>query len=260
MSTTLAEGPTATQTSPARPRAGRVWSRVALACALLAAAGAVRLYQGRQVDVLMKKGEKPAFPLSQIAKELPPWHVAYESTLPPEIARGAGSVDSVNRYYVDGRTGVPITALVLYGRALVMRDHAPQVCYPASGHVALDEPVRRTIEYTRPDGTPGKAQFLAQVFARGDGATAQRHMVYHSWYYNDHWTPDTAGPKQFQRVPGMYKLHVDRVAVPGEVPGDKDPCESLLRVLVPEMERHLAANAPPHDPRATPSPAAAQAP
>ncbi len=258
MSTTLAQEPITTPTAPATSRAGRVWVRVALACILLAVAGAVRFYQGRKVDLLMEGGKTPAFPLSQIAKELPPWHVSNESTLPLEIARGAGSIDSVNRHYVDERTGVPINALVLYGRALSMRDHAPQVCYPASGHVAIDEPVRRTIDYTKPDGTAGQAVFYGQVFAKGDGASAERHMVYHTWYYNDHWTPETAGPKLFQRVPGMYKLHVDRVAVPGEIPGDNDPCESLLKVLVPEMERRMSGDATAMTPAPTPKSTAAR--
>ena len=167
------------------------------------------------------------------------------------MRQGTGSADSLARKYADERTGVRIDLLALYGRAGEMHIHAPQLCYPATGHVAVGEPARRTIEYRRPDGEAAKADFFAQVFAKGDGPTAERHTVYHTWYYNGHWVPDEANPKQYQRVPGMYKVHVDRPSMPGESPENddpKDPCESFLSEVLTEMERRMAAA----DPKAKP--------
>lgn len=246
MTTSLAERPLPT-TAPPRPRGGKIWARVALACALLAAAGGARAWQGRRIKAWMDQGASASFPLSEISKELGPWRAIAEASLPPEISRGIGSADSISRKYADERTGLPIDLMVLYGRAMTMHFHSPQICYPSNGHVAGTEPIRRTISYLKPDGTPAKADFLAQVFVKGDGPAAERHIVYHTWYYNNRWLPDEANPKQFQRTPGIYKVHVDRIAVPGESPESddpKDPCESLLAETLTEMERRMAEPQP----------------
>lgn len=224
-----------------RPRSRAGWApvRVALAVLALAASGAVRLWQERQIETRMKAGGKLAFKLDDLPKSLGPWQAIDAKVLDPEIARGAGSTDSIARTYADDRTGVQLGVLVLYGPALHMHIHAPERCYPAAGYEKTDGPARRVIEYRRPGGETGQATVANLVFAKGEGPAAELKQVCYAWGYDGRWTPDLMGPKYYQRVPGMFKVHIDRRAAPGETLAAENPSESLLRELLPQIEARL---------------------
>jgi hypothetical protein len=65
--------------------------------------------------------------------------------------------------------------------------------------------------------------------------------VYYTWHYG-RWTPQRAITKQIDRIPGMYKVHLDRAVGEREsLDQESNPCESLLALLIPEMDRRMAA-------------------
>jgi hypothetical protein len=235
---------------PTPRRSAGGWLRVALACGVLAAAGAGRAWQGYQVQRYMETGKQSPFPLADLPKQLGPWSMAEDKVLDPAIQRGASAVDSVSRTYVDDRTGVAVGVLVLYGPALGMHLHAPTRCYPAVGYNLIEGPERRDIAYTRRDGTAAHATVDALTFARGEGATAERRQVFYTWGHDDHWSPILMGPKAYQRVPGMFKVHLDRHSAPGEALDAGSPCESLLESLLPEIDARVAASRGPAAPAA----------
>ena len=251
--------------APAPSRTAGAWLRVALACGILAAAGAVRAWQGQQIAGFMERGRACPFPLDDLPRTVGPWTTTEEQVLDPAIQRGAAATESVSRTYVDDRTGVGVGLLVLYGPALGMNLHSPARCYPAAGYALDGDPVRRDLSYTRRDGTQGHAAVAALTFTRGEGPAAERKQVYYAWGHDGRWSPDLMSPKAYQRVPGMFKVHLERRSAAGEAIDADNPCESLLRSLLPEIDARLAnrgqsqARAKAPAPAAgTPAPAAAR--
>ena len=87
-------------------------------------------------------------------------------------------------------------------------------------------------------------------FNRGQGGLLERQQVYYSWRYAGRWSPAVPTLNEMTRGGGMYKVHVARPLGPAELT-DPDaleavdgPCEAFLRVLLPEIERRLAAAGP----------------
>jgi hypothetical protein len=64
--------------------------------------------------------------------------------------------------------------------------------------------------------------------------------VYYTWRYNGRWTPDVGKQKQFERISGMYKVHVARRLTDRERRDVANPNEAFLESLVTEMERQMS--------------------
>ena len=174
------EAPPAAATAsdgPPRGRAAAVWPRLALACALLGAAGGLRAWQERRVDARLASGLEAPFPLAELPLEVGDWRGA-AAELDPRIAQNAGSIDSTLRSYVNRRTGVRLEVIALYGPAAGLRIHAPERCYPQAGY----EPVGDVLHH-EVDAGPGRpaAQFRSLVYAKGEGGRAERQEVYYAW-------------------------------------------------------------------------------
>jgi hypothetical protein len=210
------------------------WLRVVLVCAVLVGSGGVRFWQAWKVDALFETGGKSSFPLQELPLTLGSWQGA-DASLDPQIARKAGASDAISRRYVDQTTGATVELIVLYGPAVELFFHTPEVCYPGAGYTQLDGPDQRVI------GTGGvHAPFRSLVFVKGQVADADRVEVYYSWRYHGRWTPEFGTFKQFERIPGVYKIQLARRLTEQERRDVGPPCESLLDVLVPEIEHRLA--------------------
>ncbi|MEO6811421.1 MAG: exosortase-associated EpsI family protein [Isosphaeraceae bacterium] len=230
--------------APAQPKRGsslvRLWAGVVLAVALLTTSLAVRVWQGQRFDQVMREGRKPPFTLSSLPVTLGPWQGSDEQ-LDPRIAQATGSTDHVFRSFIDTRTGVQLSVIILYGPAAEVFIHAPDNCYPAQGYHAAEDVVTRVMD---PDGVA--APFQATIYAKGEGGQAEREDVYHCWYYSGRWTPELPIIKHAERIPGMLKVHVWRRASDGEFRDNYNPCEDFLNRLVPEIQRRLvSAGLPP---------------
>jgi hypothetical protein len=241
----VAAGPVAA----AGPGRGVPWGRVALACALLLGSAAVRLWQARRVGAEIVAGRMPPFPLKELPLELGPWKGS-DGELNPEIASAAGCTGNIARVYEDERTGLKLSVIVLYGPAASIYIHAPELCYPKAGFGQEMGPIGRAIEVPTPAGAAGRAQFASLLFTKGEGGLAEREMVYYAWWYKGIWSPGQLNQKLYERIPGMFKVHIQRRAGPYERlrleaadrPGlGEEPCESFLKVLLPEIERRIAA-------------------
>jgi len=217
-----------------RVGSGFHWLRVVLVCAALVGSGGVRSWQAWKVDALLEKGKKSSFPLQELPLTLGSWQ-GEDASLDPQIARRAGASDAVFRRYVNQTTGATVEVIVLYGPAVELFFHTPEVCYPGAGYTQLDGPDQRVI------GSGGVvAPFRSLVFVKGQGAEADRVEVYYSWRYQGRWTPEFGTFKQFERIPGVYKIQLARRLTEQERRDVGTPCESLLDVLVPEIEHRLA--------------------
>lgn len=212
------------------------WVRVGLACLILAASGGVRCWQTRRVEAVLEGGRVAPFPLEELPMTLGDWR-GETTALDPKIARRTGATDLVTRRYVDQRTGATVEAIVLYGPSTEVYGHIPEVCYLAAGYEKVAGPDTRTVRA----GTPG-VPFRALLYSRGEGGQAELHEVYYSWRYQTHWSPGVESVyKRFERIPGMLKVHLARRVSEHERRDIGNPCESLLEVLLPELEHRLAA-------------------
>lgn len=221
---------------------------VALACALLAVAGALRWWQERRVlDVLAGVGAPP-FPLADLPTHLGPWRITDEGELEldPEVERILGCTDYIRRIYLNDQIGVRLELLVLYGPATVA--HRPDLCYPGAGYEQVDGPRTRTVE------VPGRAvAYDSLVFEKGEGSAADRQQVSYSLRYGGRWTPET-NQKEFGRMAGMYKIQLARRIGAHERLDAGTPSEAFLDLMLPEIERRIAAGDTPASPPRTEAP------
>jgi hypothetical protein len=221
------------------------WARVALACALLAAAGGLRWWQEARVQAVLASGQVAPFPLKGLPMTLGDWQVpgGREEVLDEEVVRITGCVDYVKRAYVNQQTGVGVDLLVLYGPATVV--HKPEVCYPGSGFEQVGNP--REVTFRVPGG---RADLLSLAFAKGEGGAADRQQVFYAIRHDGRWT-DQIDFKKIARLPGVYKIQLSRRVGESErldlldmkVEGAKtNPCEAFLEAMLPELERRIAGS------------------
>lgn len=213
-----------------------LWFRVALACAALVGSGMVRARQDDRISTALQQGMESPITLEDVPMTLGPWQ-GEPTEIDPEVVRATGAIQVVTRQYINQATGVRIQVILQFGKAVNMYMHMPEICYPAAGYLLEAGPEDRLI-------TIGDDQlkFRSMVYAKGEGTQAEQQEVFYSWWYNGQWTPSVGTLKHFERISGMYKLHVARLIAPGEPVGvSKDsPCEEFLKDLLPDLQRRLA--------------------
>lgn len=232
-------GPAPDPTPAARPR-GRLgaaaWGRVALACGLLLGSAAVRAWQARRIEGELQAGrQRPRFDLKAIPMQLGRWQ-GKATEIDPQIARNTGADQIVTRRYVNQDTGATVDVIMLYGPAAEVYLHAPEICYPAAGFSPAGGPDDRAVS-----AGPYSGVFRELVYSKGEGAQVELQEVYYAWWYNGLWTPQVGKQKYFERIPGMYKLHLARRTTAAEKRDVGNPCEALIREVLPEIERRMAA-------------------
>jgi EpsI family protein len=230
---------TAPAAAPPRGPSAGTWVRVALACALLAASGAVRWTQARRFQAISDASKESPFPLEELPLTIGPWK-GEVAKLDEQIARATGATDHILRRYVNQATGVNVDLIALYGPATSVFIHRPETCYPSAGFELVEAPGTRTVE-----AGGLRAPFRALVYLKGEGGQTERQEVYYSWRYNGRWTPDVGTFKQLERIPGMYKVHLARSVTEHEKRDVGNPCEAFLQELLPVLEgRVRQAQAP----------------
>lgn len=216
-----------------------VLARCSIVAAVLLASGIVRGRQEARVLSALELGMASPVTLADLPMNLGAWR-GEATELDPAIAIGTGATEVVTRRYVNQETGVRVDVILLFGRAVNMYAHSPEVCYPAAGFGLEATPEEVVI----PAGD-SEAKFRAMVYSKGSGPRDERQEVVYSWWYNGRWSPEAGKLKHFERISGMYKVHVARLVAPGEgtKPGGERPSESFLKALLPELQRRLSERA-----------------
>ena len=209
------------------------WIRIALACSVLFISGSLRLWQTKRIEARLNQGSKPAFDLNDIPMTLGSWK-GETTKIDPNIARGTGADIVVTRRYVNQDTGVAVDMILLFGPAVNMFIHLPELCYPAAGYSQVEGPASCPIK-----AGSETVPFRSLVYGKGEGVATDLQEVYYTWRYDNKWSPDVGNQKFFERIPGMYKVHLARHLGQGEKREVGNPCEALLKVLIPELERRL---------------------
>jgi hypothetical protein len=225
--------------SPARSVAGLA-ARAAVACALVLASGGVRWWQVRRVDATMDAGlHERQFELAEIPLTLGHW-TGVKTEMDERLVAATGSHDLITRHYTDSDTGVGIDVIILFGPSSDIFIHKPELCYPKAGFTSHAESVERTLNC---DGIETALRSVA--YTKGEAGSRDIQDIYYTWRYNGRWTPNVGSPKQLERIPGMYKVQIARKLLPKESRADdRDPCESFLKVLIPDLESRITGRAP----------------
>ena len=230
------------------------WISLALALMLLATSGVVRAWQSWGVNEALRQGRESPFPLDDLPMTLGEWQ-GENRTLDSEIARRTGCTDHVFRSYRNDKTGSRIDLILLYGPTLEVIRHSPVICYPYAGFNYMAQPENRVVEVGKKRYT-----FSSMVFAKGDGDQSIHEEVYYTWgavnpgHPGVRWAPNMGVWKQIERIPGLYKIHLQRVVSPLERREFGNPCESFLTELMPWIERRYETVV--SSPESRPAPAA----
>jgi hypothetical protein len=239
----------------AAPEPGGIWPWVwmALACTLLIASGLVRGWQDGRFEAARNTAVAPTFPLRELPGRLTIvdprtgtaslWRQAKggDEALDPQVARIAGSKDSLVRNYVEEQTGVTLTLLVLYGQAERVSAHTAEVCYPAIGFEQADDLIDHRIRFGAEDNPP--AEFRSTAFARRAN-TLERVEVYYSFRQQGRWSPHVEGNwKALSVDPALFKVQIQRRLADQERRHLNNPSEQFLAALLPELEKRIAAAA-----------------
>ena len=251
MTTLFAADTPRPQSRPApRRRPGRWWplAWMTIASCLLAASGMVHAWQARQIESARSRVITPLFPLKELPTIVGKWKAVEgrEVPLDPQIARLAGSVDSLIRSYCDENTGVVVTVLVLFGRTEGISHHTPEVCYPAVGYVADDDALDVAI-----NAGSKPARFRSLVYKKAGGTETDRQEVFYAYRQDGNWSPAVSGNlRDHLQSEGIYKIQIQRGVTSKERRSSNNPTEQFLAAFLPELEKRIADA---HD-RAKPGP------
>ena len=219
------------------------WGRVALVCAILVGSGALRAWQANRIDRDLERGRDSPIVLKSLPMEFGPWK-GEDTPLDPLIARGTGADQVVTRRYTNQNTGVRVEAILLFGPARDMYIHTPELCYPKAGYAQAAGPEEVRIK----TGGGPDAPFRELVYSKGEGGLTNLQEVIYSWRYNGRWTPNVGVQKHFERIAGMYKVHVARSITEQELKSRPrgasgveadNPCRVFLDQLLPQFEAKL---------------------
>jgi hypothetical protein len=142
---------------------------------------------------------------------------------------GPGVAGCVQRRYENRRTGGAVILALVCGRPGPVSIHTPDACYGASGYeVGRSEHV----------ALPGKYGALWKTDATKKTATDEvRIRIFYGWHTAAGWQAPDDARRAFAREKVLHKLYLVR-ELGGPLDAGKDePCEDLLRALLPELDR-----------------------
>jgi hypothetical protein len=147
-----------------------------------------------------------------------------------------GVAGTLYRRYENHRTGDAATVFLVCGRSGPVSIHTPEVCYAADGFVV-------GAKSKTPLGDNDAAFFSADA-VKSKAAVETRLRIFWGWNDGKGWTaPDDARFTYvaYRHSPVLYKLYVQRDLNGPAQASREEPCQSLLKVLLPELDRTLFA-------------------
>lgn len=242
MSLSTVDAPTTLPPPRTTAKAGRawLWAKVLLVVVLVGASAGVRWARANRYADMIEAGELPPFPIEDLPLVLGPWR-GVDAKLDSEVARVTGASGLASRIYTDERTGVKLNVIVLYGPAAKVYIHSPETCYPASGFRVAENRLIQQI----PVGD-AKVPFASILYEKGVGSVLDRRQVYFTWHYNGRWSPMALQQKQVERLPGMFKVHIERHAGMNEQIDVNDPCVDFLKLLMVDLQKRIDLASPRH--------------
>jgi hypothetical protein len=140
---------------------------------------------------------------------------------------------SLQRRYVNQRTGQAVLVALVCGRPGPVSIHTPDVCYAASGYQLGARDRINTASKT--------GEFWTADAVRTRATEESRIRIFWAWNHGQGWIASDDARIQFARQPVLHKLYVIRdLPALNEKPAD-DPCLAFMEVFLPELDRALFA-------------------
>jgi hypothetical protein len=142
---------------------------------------------------------------------------------------GPGVAGCIQRRYENRRNGTTVVVALVCGRPGPVSIHTPDACYGASGYeVGRSEKVH----------LPGRYGALWKTDATRKTATDEVHIrILYGWHTAAGWHAPANARQSFAREKVLHKLYLVRELGGSHESGKEEPCEDLLRVLLPELDR-----------------------
>jgi hypothetical protein len=138
-----------------------------------------------------------------------------------------GVAGCVQRRYSNGKHTVVM--FLVCGRPGPVSIHTPEACYGASGYAVA---ARKRIRV-------GEGEAWTADAIRVRAAEETRVRLYWGWNNGQGWTAADDPRWLFARQPVLHKLYVLRELGSFGEPTRDDPCETFLKVLLPELDKAL---------------------
>jgi hypothetical protein len=139
----------------------------------------------------------------------------------------------LSRRYVNRRDHDEVSVFLVCGRSGPVAIHTPDLCYAASGY----EVGPRTV-YAAPQDPDRPAAEFFTAQCKKTKATGQTQLrIFWSWYAGGAWRVAENPRLTFVRNPVLYKLYLVHKTVSASAPFAEDPCNDLMKHLLPELER-----------------------
>jgi hypothetical protein len=144
------------------------------------------------------------------------------------------------RRYVQRHSKQEVLVSLVCGRPGPVGVHTPDVCFAGSGYEAV-------LPQTRFDfgsSTTGPDEFWTTRFQRSDDRAAPQLRVFWAWSNTGAWKAVKYPRVEFARSPALYKIYVSRTLARTDLPTERDPAVTFLRLLLPELRHALFPNRP----------------
>jgi hypothetical protein len=153
-----------------------------------------------------------------------------------ELEGRPGSVDpslagSLQRHYVNRRTGQKIAIVLVCGRPGPVSIHTPESCYGASGYLVSGR--------TRTAAPGNTGEFWTADAIRTTANEETKVRIFWAWNAGNGWTPADDARLTFARTSVLHKLYVVRDLNTLEEDTKADPCLDFMQLLLPELDRVL---------------------
>jgi hypothetical protein len=143
---------------------------------------------------------------------------------------------TLQREYVNVRTGQKVAIMLVCGRFGPVSIHTPEACYGASGYQVGGR--------TRVAAPAGRGDFWTADAVRTTANEETKLRIYWAWNAGKGWSPADDARQAFARVPVLHKLYVVRDLNTLEENTRTDPCLDFMQLLLPELDRVLFNQAP----------------
>jgi hypothetical protein len=141
-----------------------------------------------------------------------------------------GTAGSIQRRYVNRKTGEAVNIYLVCGRPGPVATHTPEVCYAAGGYEVGAK--------SKADLYDGAAFWTADAVRR-KATEESRIRLYWGWTAGAGWYAPDDARIAFHRAPVLFKLYVQRELAAAAPPVADEPCAAFLRVLLPALDRTL---------------------
>jgi hypothetical protein len=141
------------------------------------------------------------------------------------------------RQYRHPRHQLPLTVVLMCGRAGRMAVHTPEVCYQGAGYDLYETPLAKP--FRGPAGEDLGNLFTAR-FTKAAGRGSDLRL-YWAWNSSGLWQA-AANPRwEFRGQPFLYKLYVSHEMTARSASAEEDPVVEFMGVFGPELRKTLFA-------------------